>query len=358
VKQSRLTLIFLSALFVATLAIAAEIFWVFLQPVAFAAILGVGLYPLHSTIQGWMNNKGTAALLSTIIVLLIFVLPAGFMAAAVSSEMRSAGRYLAERSRQAGGIQELASHAVSRPMEWVQRHVDLEKTGISDWIASLPGKASGALVSGGSVLVRGLAGFAGRTVITFFVLFFLFRDGRTLLDRISALMPLRGHQINRLFNGVRDGIVANLYGILGVGIVQGLLTGLALRVLGVPTPLLLGVLAGFASLVPVLGTSLVWLPAAIYLIVAVHVWKGIALLLWGALVVASSDNVVRPLIVQGRVEIHPLLLLFAMLGGIRVFGFLGIFIGPIVLSLAGALFDMIREEVQREQTESPVPTPT
>ena len=113
-----------------------------------------------------------------------------------------------------------------------------------------------------------------------------------------------------------------------------------------------------ASLVPVLGTSLVWVPAAIYLIVAVHVWKGIALLLWGALVVASSDNVVRPLIVQGRVEIHPLLLLFAMLGGIRVFGFLGIFIGPIVLSLASALFDMIREEVQREQPESPVPTPT
>ena len=217
-------------------------------------------------------------------------------------------------------------------------------------------KASGALVAGGTVLVSGLAGFAGRTVVTFFVLFFMFRDGPALLGRISALMPLREAQINRLFNGVRDGIVANLYGILGVGIVQGLLTGLALWVLGVSTPLLLGVLAGFSSLVPVLGTSLVWLPAAIYLMVAVQLWKGIALLLWGALVVASSDNVVRPLIVRGRVEIHPLLLLFAMLGGLRVFGLLGIFIGPIVLSLAGALFDMIREEIQREQTESLAPT--
>jgi predicted PurR-regulated permease PerM len=358
VKQSRLTLIFLSLLFAATLAIAAQIFWIFLQPVAFAAILGVGFSPLHATIQGWVNSKAAAAVLSTIAVLLIFVLPAGFMAAAVSSEMRSAGRYLAERSRQVGGIQELASHAVSRPMEWVQRHVDLEKTGISDWLASLPAKASGALVAGGTVLVSGLAGFAGRTVVTFFVLFFMFRDGPALLGRISALMPLRDAQINRLFNGVRDGIVANLYGILGVGIVQGLLTGLALWVLGVSTPLLLGVLAGFSSLVPVLGTSLVWLPAAIYLMVAVQLWKGIALLLWGALVVASSDNVVRPLIVRGRVEIHPLLLLFAMLGGLRVFGLLGIFIGPIVLSLAGALFDMIHEEVQREQNEFPAPAST
>ena len=75
-------------------------------------------------------------------------------------------------------------------------------------------------------------------------------------------------------------------------------------------------------------------------------------MLWGALVVSSSDNVVRPLIVQGRVAIHPLLLLFAMLGGLNVFGFLGIFIGPIVLSLAFALFDMLREEVHRQGAES------
>jgi len=147
--------------------------------------------------------------------------------------------------------------------------------------------------------------------------------------------------------------VANLYGIVGVGIVQGFLTGLALWALDGPSPVTLGALAGFSSLIPIVGTSLVWLPVGIYLIVAVRVWKGVALLLWGALIVGSSDHIVRPLIVQGRVEIHPLLLLFAMFGGLNVFGFLGIFIGPIVLTLVGALFAMIREEVHREAATSP-----
>jgi predicted PurR-regulated permease PerM len=355
VKQSRLSLIVLSALLVATLAIATAIFWVFLKPAAYAAILSVGLFPLHIRIHRWVRRKGIAALLSTLAVLLLLVLPAGFLATAVSSDMVSAGRYLAEKSHQAGGIQQLASLTLARPTDWLQHHVDLDKFGIRDWLESLPGRASGALLAVGTFLVGRAAGFAGHAVITFLVLFFLFRDGPAILDRISSLIPLRGAQIQRLFARVRDGIVANLYGIVGVGIVQGCLTGLALWVLGGPSPVTLGALAGFSSLIPIVGTSLVWLPAAIYLMVAVRLWKGIALLLWGALIVGSSDHLVRPLIVQGRVEIHPLLLLFAMFGGLKVFGFIGIFIGPIVLSLAGALFAMIREEVESEQAESLVP---
>ena len=351
-KQSWLTLAFLVALLVVTLGVALAIFQVFLQPVAFAAILGVGLYPLHARMQRWVRGRSGAALLSTLVVLLLFVLPAGFVAAAVSSEMATAGRYLAERSREAGGVGQLASDALHVPMDRVGRHIDLQKTGIQAWVESLPARASGALVTSGALLVRDLAGFAGQTVITFFILFFLFRDGPALVDRIASLMPLREDQINQLFVRIRDSIIANLYGILAVGIVQGLLTGLALWLLRVPSPLMLGVLAGFSSLIPLLGTSLVWVPAGIYLIAAAHAWKGVALLLWGALVVSSSDNVVRPLIVQGRVAIHPLLLLFAMFGGLNVFGFLGIFIGPIVLSLAFALFDMLREEVHRHRAES------
>jgi predicted PurR-regulated permease PerM len=121
-----------------------------------------------------------------------------------------------------------------------------------------------------------------------------------------------------------------------------------LWVLDGPSPVTRGALAGFSSLIPIVGTALVWLPAAIHLIVSVRIAKGIALLLWGALIVGSSDHLVRPLIVQGRVEI-PLLLLFAMFEGVNVFGFIGILI------LAGALFTMIREEVHREQNESLVP---
>jgi len=113
----------------------------------------------------------------------------------------------------------------------------------------------------------------------------------------------------------------------------------------VPSALLLGLTAAICSLIPIVGTTLVWVPAAIYLMVAGHLWKGICLILWGAVVVGTVDNVIRPLVIGSKVELHPLLLLFALLGGLQAFGFIGIFIGPVVISLIAALISMLREEL-------------
>lgn len=349
-KSNRSTLIFLACLLVISVSLAVAIFWPFLKPLLFAAILGIGLYPLQTITQRYIRNRSAAAGLTTLVVLLLFVLPAGITATAVSSEMVTSARALAERSREQGGFQQFATHVVQKPLDWLGRHVDVEKSGIQAWLQSLPAKASGFLLTAATFLVSGLAGFAGQTVITFFVLFFLFRDGPAILTYLASLMPLSSQQIDRLFSTIRDSVVANLYGILAVAIVQGILTGVALRVLGVPSPLVLGVLTGFASLVPVVGTALVWVPASVYLLFNGPLWKGIVLLLWGALVVGSADNIVRPLVVKGRVEVHPLILMFAILGGLAVFGFLGIFLGPMVVSLTIALADLLRDELRQQRT--------
>ena len=107
-------------------------------------------------------------------------------------------------------------------------------------------------------------------------------------------------------------MVANLYGILAVGLAQGLLTGLALAFLRVPSALLLGLATAFCSLIPIVGTMLVWLPTAIYLMATGHLWKGIILIVWGTAVVGTIDNIIRPLVIGRRVELHPLLLLFCL----------------------------------------------
>src|SRR5947209_18014021 len=103
--------------------------------------------------------------------------------------------------------------------------------------------------------------------------------------------------------------------------------------------------AAVCSLIPIVGTMLVWLPTGIYLMATGHLWKGIILILWGALVVGTIDNIIRPLVIGSKVELHPLLLLFSLLGGLQVFGFIGIFIGPVVLSVIAALTDMLKEEL-------------
>jgi predicted PurR-regulated permease PerM len=161
-------------------------------------------------------------------------------------------------------------------------------------------------------------------------------------------------QAARLLSGIRDSIVANLYGILAVGFAQGLLTGLACEVLRVPSALLLGLAAAVCSLVPIVGTMLVWLPAAIYLMATGHLWKGIILVLWGTLVVGTIDNIIRPLVIGSKVELHPLLLLFALLGGLQAFGFIGLFIGPVVISVIAALINILREELAASSKSAPL----
>jgi predicted PurR-regulated permease PerM len=322
-----------------------------LKPAAFAAVLAIGLYPLHGWFLRHLRRPNLAATLSTLAVLFILVIPTAFTISAVSGEMAAAGRALSERSKAQGGAQQFVTNLVQRPLEWASQHLGLDQANLQSWSQSLPLKASGYFVGAATVLVGGLAGFAGQTVITFFILFFLFRDGPAIIKHISALIPLSEHQVVRLFSSIQGTIVANLYGILAVAVVQGALTGAALEMLGVPSPLMLGVLAGLCSLIPLVGTALVWVPASLYLFTVAPVWKGIFLLLWGGLVVGTSDNIIRPLVVRGRVEINPLLVMFSILRALDLFGFIGIFLGPMILSLLVALGDLMRDELRTEKLD-------
>jgi predicted PurR-regulated permease PerM len=151
--------------------------------------------------------------------------------------------------------------------------------------------------------------------------------------------------VSRLYRNIADTIVANVYGILSVGLAQGILTGIAMRIVGMPSSLLLGLGAGFASIIPVVGSSLVWVPVGLYLLVSGLIWQGVFILIWGVVVISSADNIIRPWVVGGRVELHPMVLLFFILGGVEAFGFIGLFLGPVVASVLAALFAILREEL-------------
>ena len=201
------------------------------------------------------------------------------------------------------------------------------------------------MLSVAASLVTGMAGFVGQSFITLFILFFVFRDGAALVRRISGILPFESERSELLFSRVRESVFANLYGILAVALAQGLLTGAALWIVGVGSPLLWGIVVAFASLIPVVGPTLVWLPVALFFFSTGHWGKGSFILLWGAIAVGTADNIIRPLIIAGRVDLHPLLILFGLIGGIQQFGFAGLFIGPVVISLALALFDMLRHDI-------------
>ena len=354
--SKRATIIFLSALLLIALGLTFVITQPFLRPLAFAIILAVVFYPLHDRLLRWNKQRaGSSALLSTLLLLLVFAVPSFIITVLAANEALVAAHYLGRRSVEEGGFTSLVMSIADRPVRYLGHWVDLSKDDFRAIISSHAQKVSVLLVGFGASLLGGIARFITDALITFVVLFFLFRDGAQWADRAGGLLPLSPQQVARLYRNISDTIVANVYGILSVGIVQGLLTGIAMHIVGMESSLLLGVAAGFASIIPVVGASLVWAPVGIYLLVTGSIWKGVFLLAWGVLVVSSIDNVIRPLVVSGRVELHPLVLVFFILGGVAAFGFLGLFLGPVVASVLAALFDILREELKEPVQDSVLP---
>ncbi len=319
----------------------------FLKPFAFAIILAVVFYPLHERLLRWNKRRvGSSALLSTVLLILLFAVPGFIIAVLAANEAFAAAHYLGRRSIEEGGFPSLVMYLADRPLRYVSHWVDLSKYDFKAMISADAQKVSVWLVGFGANVLSGIARFVIDALITFVVVFFLFRDGAQWAYRAGTLLPLSPEQVARLYRNISDTIIANVYGILSVGVAQGVFVGVALRIMGMQSSLLLGLATGFASIIPVVGSALVWLPVTIYLLVTGSIGKGLFFLVYCIVVVSSIDNIVRPWVVGGRVELHPLVLLFFIFGGVEAFGFLGLFLGPVVASVLAALFDILREELK------------
>jgi predicted PurR-regulated permease PerM len=262
----------------------------------------------------------------------------------VLKEIRGLHDLLNQRSAEQGGWNPYVTHFVDRFAGWAGQYVDVSALDLRGALLRRLEQISHFLISWGAQVVSDIVSFLTATVVAFFTLFYLFRDGRSVLARAADALPLKAGQVERLFAGVSDSIVANVYGCLAVGASQGTVLSLGFWVLGVPSPVVWGLVTGLCSLMPIVGSTAVWGPAAIFFFITGHPWKGVILLAWGAAVVGQIDNVVRPYVISGRAKMHPLLVFFALLGGVKAFGVLGLFIGPVVLSLTLVVFEMLREE--------------
>ncbi len=345
-NSKRATIVFLTALVLLALVLTIVITRPFFRPFAFALILAIVFYPLHNFILRFTRQRrGLSALFSTLAVILLFGVPAFIITTLAANEALSAAHYLGRRSAEEGGLTQFAMVLAERPVQFLGRWIDLSHYDMRAMIASNTQKVSLEMVSLGAAVLSNLAHFTVDALITIVILFFFFRDGKEWALRAGKLTPLSAAQVSHLYQNISDTIIANVYGILTVGVAQGVLTGIAMRIVGMPSSLLLGLAAGFCSIIPVVGSSLVWAPVAIYLLLSGAVWKGVFLLIWGLLVISTADNLLRPLVVAGRVELHPMVLLFFILGGVEAFGFLGLFLGPVVASVLAAVFGMLREEL-------------
>ena len=315
----------------------------FLNPIFLAVMIAIVFHPVQVWIEQRIHRRNLAALTSTILVLVAVVVPTVVLGMRVTKEVRELYQLLNEKSAEQGGWNPYAMHFVDRLTGWAGQYIDLSNLDLRGALLHWLGQISRFLLSCGARIASNIISFFAEAVIVFFTLFFLFREGESMRARVAALVPLKAGQFDRLFTGVSNSLVANVQGCLAGGAVQGSLLSLGFWVLGLPSPILWGLVTGLCSLIPVFGSAAVWGPAVILLFISGHWWKGMILLGWSAAVVAQIDNLVRPYVISARAKMHPLLVFFALLGGVKAFGVMGLFIGPLVLSATLVVLEMLRE---------------
>jgi predicted PurR-regulated permease PerM len=315
----------------------------FLNAIFAAVVLAVVFQPLHAKMHFSVRRPNLAATVSTTLVILVVAIPAIVLGVVASKELGDLYRSLNEKSAAQGGVSAYLMHLLEMPVRLLGRYIDLSRVDFRSTLLGWVDGASRFLVGVSGRAVSNLLSLILEVVVVFFTLFFLFRDGNWIQRRVGSVLPLTAEQSTRLVSRVSETIVASVHGGIAVGVAQGLLTGIALWVLGLSSPVLWGLVAALASLIPLVGTGLVWVPATAVLAVDGHWIKALILLAWGAGVVAQIDAVVRPYIISGRAKMHNLLIFFALLGGVKAFGFIGLFMGPVIVSVTIVLLDMLRE---------------
>lgn len=327
----------------------ALMFQPFLLAMVWATVLAHLLYPLYSRLTARLGGRESlAAGILTIGIMLLGVLPLIWMGGVIVREavvLEKAIRIWVSE----GGLERLPEHLSKLPLggEYLRGWYDRLEAGpdnLEEMLISSAKSLSQFLVGGLTGFVKNVFAFFANALIMIVTLFFFFRDGRDLVAKLYELIPLDSSHKSKIFVRLDLTMRAVVKGVVVTAIVQGLLAGLAYAVLGVPVPVVLMAVTTILAPIPFGGTALVWVPVALWLLWAGPVWKGVALLVWGAGIVSTVDQVLRPLLIGHGAQIPVFLLMFSVLGGLSVYGVIGIFVGPIVVALLLTALQIYREE--------------
>lgn len=334
--NTKYQLIFFTTALVLMLVLSILIFWPFLIVLAISGMFAVILYPVYERLLNVCKSETLSSGITVLLLIVLVGLPVTFLGNQIISEAQGMYTKLTTDSVvSVDFVTQTVEKFVQKYSPDFKLNVREYLTGLSSFIVDkLGGIFSGTL----DLVVKGL--------LALIALFYFLRDGAYFKEKLLILSPLSDDKDKVLINSIKSAIHSVLFGSLVVALVQGLLTGIGFVLFGVPNFALWGSIAAVAALVPGVGTALVWVPAVIYLYFygASGIW--IAQLLWSVLLVGLIDNFLSPFILNKGINIHPLLILFSILGGLQFFGPEGFLIGPLVLSILFALLRITQVKQQ------------
>ncbi len=324
--------IFFATVFLVISVLSVLIFQSFLIPLILSAIVAILVAPLHQKILQKMRSKNLAAVTTVLLIVILILVPLAFLANRIISEAQ--GLYLTIASGEMVSVD-----AVTHKVETVVKsYIPDFKFNVREYLAGFSAWILGAV--GG--IFSGTLDLFVKFILGLIALFYFIRDGEEFKEQLSSLSPLSQDKDDMIAHSIKSSIGSVVLGSLVVALVQGVLSGIGFAIFGVPNSVLWGTVAGIAALVPGVGTALVWIPAVIYLFFygSYGVWVG--QIIWSIVFVGLVDNVLAPFIINKGVNIHPLFILFSILGGLQYFGPEGFLLGPLSVSLLFVLVKVIK----------------
>ena len=324
-----------------------SIFW--------AILLAMVFYPIFQKLHHIMKKMAVlSAMTMTLLVILMIVLPFSLLMVSFANEVVQLYQRV-EEMIQTGRLQAYLDQIKEMPIiqwawtRWIQ-YLDLSHLEPQNFLLKNLQQLSSFLFNQTSKILKGISTFIIGFFFTLLSLYYLFKDGDRLFGRLKEIVPIPPKEKTLLILRFKEMIYATLYGGILIALIQGVLGGVIFWILGISSPILWGTAMAFLSFIPIGGTALVWFPASLLLFIQGEFLKGIILLGLGVFGISMVDNLLRPFLISARTRIHPLLLFFAVLGGIQAFGLIGLVAGPMVVTLCLTLIEIYIQGIHFKNT--------
>lgn len=321
----------------------------YINSIVMAFIISLLMFPIHERVERYLpKHRNISSLLSCIILTFIIVFPLLFVFAAIIQQ----GSTFSQNVYQwvtTGGIQTAFEHPwVVKSLAIINNYLPFDSIApqeIAQKVAQFSTSFGTRLVGLSAKILGDATNFLMNFFLMLFVLFFLLRDHEKIISAIRHILPLSRSQEDKLLDEIEQVAKSAVMGSFLTAIAQGLAGGIGMAIAGFPA-LFWGTMMGFASFIPVIGTALIWIPASLYLLLTGETGLAIFLAGFSVFVVGSIDNLLRPFLMQGNGGMNTLMIFFSLLGGLHLFGLIGLIYGPIIFAVTVVLFHIYEEEFQ------------
>ncbi len=302
----------------------------FLAYLAMGIILTYLMYPIFETVNSKITNDALASGVMIVIILLVLIIPSFFITKTLVSQASGAIGMVQ------GGVVDNVSDFLAG--------FGIPEEQVNEIARDLINRLSNFVVDSASGIISSLPQLVLGLFILFFVIYYGFKDGKELYKTIEDHIPLKPKHRDKLMKDIHKVSHAVLYGQVLTAIVQGAVGGIGFLIFGLPNPVFWGFIMIIVSFLPVIGTPLIWVPAGLIEIAQANYVAGIGILIYGVVLIMNIDNVLKPKLISEKAQIHPVVIIVGVLGGLSVFGFSGIILGPLILGLLITMLRFYTEE--------------